>query len=62
MDSSLPRARARRLIAIADDVHTRLRHICAEMPTPLFKEMVEHIALIQLKYEKDLLLGDRIWS
>jgi hypothetical protein len=62
MGPSLPRARAKRLIAISDDLHTRLRRICAEMPAPLFREMVEHIALIQLKYEKDLLLGDRVWS
>jgi hypothetical protein len=62
VDSSLTRARAQRLVAIIDDVRTRLRLICAEMPTPLFNEMVERIALVQLKYEKDLCLVGRYWT
>ena len=62
MDSSLSRARGQRLIAITTDVQTRLRRICAEMPRPLFHEMVARIALVQLKYEKDLFLSDRIWT
>jgi ethanolamine utilization cobalamin adenosyltransferase len=62
VNSSLTRARAQRLVEIIDDVRMRLRLICAEMPAPLFNEMVECIALVQLKYEKDLFLGGRHWT
>jgi hypothetical protein len=62
MDSPLSRARAHRLADIIADVRTRLRRICAEMPTPSFDTLVERIAQVQLKYEKDLFLGDRIWT
>ena len=44
MESDLTRARAKRKTVIYQDVQTRLRRICAEMPTPLFDEMVERIA------------------
>jgi hypothetical protein len=62
VDDSLARARGQRLATIVADVQTRLHLICREMPKPLFHQMVESIALVQLKYEKDLFLTDRVWT
>jgi hypothetical protein len=47
-----------RYLAIVAEVRTRLCPICADMSIPLFDQMVERIALVQLVF-----VGDRCgWS
>jgi hypothetical protein len=40
-----------RYLEIVDEVHARLSSICVEMSAPLFDQMVERIALVQLTFE-----------
>jgi hypothetical protein len=40
-----------RYLEIVEAVHARLSPICHEMSTPLFDQMVERIALVQLTFE-----------
>ena len=40
-----------RYLDIVAEVHARLSPICLEMSAPLFDQMVERIALVQLKFE-----------
>lgn len=40
-----------RFLQIKCDLQERLGALCAEMPTPLFNQMVERIALVQFAYE-----------
>ncbi|MEP6732287.1 MAG: hypothetical protein ABJE10_16700 [bacterium] len=45
------RARSERLEAIASELRRRIRPVCPTMPEELFFEMIERMAVIQLKYE-----------
>ena len=42
-----------RYLQIRSEVRARLDAICANMPTALFNQMVERIALVQFAYEGD---------
>jgi hypothetical protein len=42
-----------RYLKIRGEVRARLDAICTDMPTPLFDQMVERIASVQLAYEGD---------
>lgn len=44
---------SKRYCQIRSEVDARLSSICADMPTPMFDQMVERIALVQLSYEGD---------
>jgi hypothetical protein len=45
------RARAERLDRIRADLMTRIRPQCPGMPDELFIELVDSMAMVQLKYE-----------
>jgi hypothetical protein len=42
-----------RYLQIRGEVRARLDSICIDMPAPLFDQMVERIASVQLAYEGD---------
>ena len=48
---SSDRARTERLDLIRAELVARIRPVCREMPQDLFLEMVDTMAVIQLKYE-----------
>jgi hypothetical protein len=43
-----------RYLEIVEEVHARLSSICIEMSAPLFDQMVERIAFVQLTFERRL--------
>jgi hypothetical protein len=43
-----------RYLDIVEEVHARLSSICREMSAPLFEQMVQRIALVQLTFERCL--------
>ena len=45
------RARAERLAHIRNGLVRRMRDVCHDTPDDLFQELVDRMALIQLKYE-----------
>ncbi|MDB4884217.1 MAG: hypothetical protein JWL95_2983 [Gemmatimonadetes bacterium] len=47
-------------LEIVGQVHDRLRTICIQMPTPLFDQMIERIALVQFTYEREPCIPWRI--